>query len=278
MSHSAEPRLRVLQRWMSEVIRHPADSDTAAQSETARALVPRGQVVAGQVIKPSPKGVPPLHRLDVYNGGYLSRLIEVLEGDFDAVKHALGDGWFEVAKRYVYAHPSRHPNLNQFGKHFPGFLAEQHLPHRGFVVDLARLQWAVVESFDSPEFTPLDVTALGSLTQEQWAGAVLRCNPSVRLVRFDWPVHRYLQRFYDGEQPGIEKPATTHVLCYRKEGRVWRLRLPDAMAAILAALMEGQPFARALEAATTEHEENVGSWFQEWAADGVFVGVELPFA
>jgi hypothetical protein len=262
---------------MSLVIRHPEDADAAARGDDARALIPRGAVLAGEIITPSAT-MNPLRRLDVYNGGYLSRLIEVLESDFGAVRHALGERWFEVASRYVYAHPSDHPNLNRFGRHLPAFLAEQDLEHRAFLVDLARLEWAVTKSFDAPEFEPLDVATLQSLSQEDWARVVFEPNPSLRLEHFDHPVHPYLQAFLDEESPEIPEPAENWIAIYRVDDRVWRLRLSPPAAAILGALIDGQPFAAALEAGGEDAAQHVGHWFQEWSADGLFTTAQIENA
>jgi hypothetical protein len=268
-----EPTLQQLQRWMSLVTRHPADADAAAHTEEARALIPRGAVLGGEIIKPSAT-MQPLQRMDVYNGGYLTRLVEVLQSDFDALQFALGRrAWFELARDYVYAHPSHHPNLNVFGARMPAFVAARgELPHGAFLAELAVLQWTVAEAFAAPEFEPLDVEALRGLTQEQWAGVVFEPNPSVRLRRFEFPVNGFLQSFYDGAEPDIPGPAPQHIVAYRKAGAVWRVRLPEPIARILQALIDGETFAIALERAG-EHDQDVGPWFQEWSADGVFVAV-----
>jgi hypothetical protein len=268
-----EPTLRQLQRWMSLVVRHRGDSDSASHTAAARALIPRGSVLAGEVIKPSAT-MPPLARLDVYGGAYLTRLREVLESDFDALRHALGpEDFAALAADYVYAHPSRHPNLNVFGAGLPELVAARaDLPHREFLAELADLQWTVAESFAAPEFTPLDVEALRGLSHEQWAAVVFAPNPSVRLRRYRYPVNGFLQAFFDGREPAVPAPADHHLVVYRKAGTVWRVVLPAPIAAILAALLAGEPFGRALERAG-DGEVDVGPWFQEWSADGLFVNV-----
>lgn len=266
-----DPTLLQLQRWMSLVTRHPADSDAAAHTEAARALIPRGAVLGGDVIKPSPT-MEPLQRMDVYNGGYLSRLKDVLESDFDALAFALGpEAWFDLVRDYVEAHPSRHPNLNGFGAWLPAFVAARAaLPHHAFVTELAVLEWTVAEAFAAPEFTPLDLEALSGLTQEQWAEVVFEPNPSVRLRHFDYPVNGFLQAHYDGDEPSIPDPAPNHIVAYRKDGVVWRVKLPEPIAVILEALLAGDTFAVALGRAG-EHDQDVGPWFREWSADGLFV-------
>lgn len=266
-----DPSLVELQRWMSILVQHPGDADAASRQDDARALVPRGAAVAGEVIKPSDK-LRPLERVDVYGNGYAARLIEVIESDFSALKYALGDdAWYALTRAYVQSFPSQHPNLNRFAARLPEFVAaREDLENRAFFADLARLNWGVVEAFDAPQFTPLDMTTLQSLTEDQWSELVLHPNPSLRLLTFEYPVNRFLQDFLDDKLPVIPTPLPTHVSIYRKDGRVWRTRLSPPAFRILSALASGEPFAAALATAQDE-EVDVGHWFQEWSADGVFV-------
>lgn len=271
-----EPALDTLQRWMALIVQHPTTSADGARTDPARALIPTGRVLAGEIVRPSATQ-PPLERLDVYNVGYLSRLVEVLESDYDAVRFALGEeAWRSLARDFVYAHPSHHPNLNGFGAALPEFLADREdVPHRAFLAELAQLQWAVTESFHAPEFEPIRFDTLQSLTPEQWAGVVLRANPSVRLLEFTHPTGRYLQDVLEQREPTIPAPEPSWLLVNRKDGRVWRAGLPQPVHAILAALLRGEPFAAALEAGG-DHGHDVTAWFQEWSADGIFAGVEIP--
>ena len=259
---------------MRLLVQHPATCDEAANDAAARALVPRGAALAGEVILPSPT-MTPMRRMDVYNGGYLSRLVEVLESDYEVLRYALGDAWLPLAREYVYAHPSHHPNLNGFGHRLPEFVAGRDHPHQAFLTDLARLQWAMVETFDAAEFTPLDFNELQTLSPEQWAGVKLRANPSVHVMEFDHPANRYLQDRFDGGEPTIPEPQPSRVLLNRVDGRVWRTELPEPIHRVLSALVEGAPFGPALEAGV-EHDQDVTVWFREWSADGVFVAAEIP--
>ena len=70
------------------------------------------------------------------------RLIEVLEGDFPAVKGALGESAFaRVASRYVADHPSRSPSLRWYGRDFPAFLLDDAAPRSETISELARFEW-----------------------------------------------------------------------------------------------------------------------------------------
>jgi len=272
----AAPDLPTLQRWMSILVRHHGNAETAAASDAAQALIPQAALLAGSIVAPSAT-MTPTERIQVYNGGYLSRLLEVLESDFDAIKYVIGEqAWFELGRDFVEEHPSQHPNLNHFGKHMPDFIAAQtELPHRAFLADLARLEQAVVQAFDSPEFEPFDLQQLQSLTEDQWPEVRFVLNPSVQLRTFDYPVNRFLQDYFDDKAPEVPAAEPVSMMVYRKRGRVWRVRLPDPIYAIAAAIAGGQPFGEAVTAGGA-HEENVMRWFQEWSAEGVFQDAIVP--
>ncbi len=58
--------------------------------------------------------------MGVYQGMYLLRMIEALEGDYPAVAHFLGsDAFADLVERYAEAHPSRSYTFNRFGEPFP---------------------------------------------------------------------------------------------------------------------------------------------------------------
>ena len=280
---SEQPDLKRLQSWMSIAVRHKVDAHTAVRSKAARRLAHLGSVTRGEIVLPNDR-MTPTARLQVYSGGYFTRLKEVLETDYKVLLRAMGDhSFFHLALDYVDRHPSRHPNLSRFGKQLPDFIATRRgLANRAFLRDLARLECAMVDSFNAPEFTPLDTSSLGQLTQEQWNDAVLQVNPSVHLLRSSYPVNTYLQAVLDDEEPELPDRQTKHLVVYRKDDRVWRLNLPGPMYLILQGLIDGEPFGQAL-ARGGKHRLDISKWFQEWSADGLFSGIDAnrspePFA
>ncbi len=102
-------------------------------------MVPTGSVTRGEIVLPNDR-MTPTARLQVYSGGYFTRLKEVLETDYKVLLRAMGDhSFFHLALDYVDRHPSRHPNLNRFGKQLPDFIATRRdLANRAFLRDLAR--------------------------------------------------------------------------------------------------------------------------------------------
>lgn len=277
----AEPRdlspdLATLQRWLQELVLHEVDARAAAEQSRhiASDAVTRGDLI------PPVDGLDPLDRAQIYNGGYVSRLVGVLETDYKATRHALGDRWQGVAMAAVYANPSREKNLNPYGRMLPPYVASREdLPDRPFLADLTRLEWAMTEAFDAPEFTPFDMASAQSQPESAWAGAVFEANPSVRVHDFDYPVNAYVRAVLADEDPAPPPPQPTATAVYRKDQTVWRLDLPLDVAAILHALVAGRPFGEALAEGQAKSQPDqpidVGKWFREWAADGLFVNVEF---
>ncbi len=268
-------KLAQLQEWMSILVEHPHSAEVGAHSKAARRIVSPSRVRSGEVVLPNDR-MDPFERVQIYNGGYFARLKEVLESDHRGLVHALGrDRWSRVVLGYLERHPSRHPNLNQLNKKLPEYVATRKgLPNRAFLRDLARLEVAMTNAFDAPEFEPLDVSTLAYLTPPQWAGVVFEPNPSLQVECFSYPVNTYLQGVLDGKDPGIPPRRKQHVAVYRHQDRVYRLTLSRPMFGVLAALCEGRTFGDALGTLATEKVQ-VTRWFQTWSADGLFVAAAV---
>ena len=280
MANPIQPDLATLQRWLQELVLHEVDTRAAAEQSN---LIPADAVAHGDLIPPV-EGLDPFDRAQVYNGGYVSRLVGVLETDYKATRCALGNRWRAVAMAAVYANPSREPNLNPYGRMLPPYLATRDdLPDRAFLADLARIEWAMTEAFDAPEFVPFDMATAQHQSEAAWATATFEPNPSLRVLDFDHPVNTYVRAILadespqPAEPPGSPEPQPTATAVYRKDQTVWRLDLPLEVAAILRALADGTPFGEALAVgqakAPPDQPIDVGKWFREWAADGLFVDV-----
>jgi hypothetical protein len=269
------PDLGRLQQWMALVMRHPATADVAVRARPARALFPLREVEAGRVVVANER-MSVTDRLQVYNGGYLARLRDVLVSDYPALQHLLGEDRFHrLCAAYVDAHPSRHPNLNQLGKQLPAFVRRQRdLPRRAFAAELAQLELGISLAFDAPEFTAVAPARLQQVPPGDWPRARLTCNPSLQLYAFRHPVNAWFIAFKADRAPRPPRPRASHVAVFRKDWRVWRLDLEPAAFAVLASIRRGAPLGRAL--ATARGEAAVGGWFRTWAADGLFTDVRVP--
>ncbi|MEZ5963885.1 MAG: DNA-binding domain-containing protein [Planctomycetota bacterium] len=275
MSTAAErPGLADLQAWLSIVMRHPGLASDAVRARSARARFPLAAVLAGAIVKPNER-MTVTDRLQVYNSGYLARLYDVLSEDYPVLRAHLGeDAFHRLCAAYVARHPSRHPNLNQLGKHLPVFVARQHdLPSVAFAAELATLERRISDAFDAPEFAPIGEERLRAVAPDAWARARLACNPSLRLEAFRYPVNAYYIARREGASPSRPRPRRSHVAIFRQGGHVYRRELEPTAFAVLAALASGETLGRALERAGAA--ELVGGWFQTWAGDGLFVDVRV---
>jgi hypothetical protein len=262
---------------MQLVITHPRGVAAGAGTEEAKAEYDMAPGEIERLVAPS-SSLSGLDRISIYAEMYVLRLHDVLREDYPVLLHALGERRFEaLARDYIAAHPSRHPNLNQFGRHLAEFVASRDDRHAGFLFELATLERAASEAFDAAREVALGRAELESLGAEQWAGLSLRLVPSARLLAFRHPVNRYYVDVKEGRKSRIPKPAPSYTLVYRKDWIVWRANLSREQHALLSELAGGAALGTALEACSRRSEldaaklqQGLVTWFREWSAEGIF--------
>jgi hypothetical protein len=269
--------LQHVQRWMQAVIVQPGSVDDAVASSAARGELDPADV--GRVILPS-KTLTPVERVGVYQGMYLLRMIEALEGDYPAVAHYLGsDAFAELVERYSEAHPSRSYTFNRFGGNFPEFIRDaKWLRRRAVLADLARLERSVTEVFDAPQSPAWPAEAIERMPAEAWDSAVLRPIAAFRVLAFAYPVNAYLQsvKADEHDHPALPRRAAW-VAVYRKNYEVWRLDLGRPAYRFLQALSKGRPFGKAVAESVRGLQGDAGEqifrWLRAWVAEGMFQSV-----
>lgn len=271
--------LASFQNWMQAVVMHPEGVEAALAAPDAQRWIPLAAERVEDVVLPSAQ-LSGLDRIGIYARMYVLRLVECLEEDYRALRHALGGEAFDaLARRYLADHPSTHYSLNQLGAALPGWLASRRggFEHGDFLTELAVLERTIEEAFDAPRSTPLDAAALQSIAPDRFETLRLELGPDVRLLAFEHPVHAWYSAFREDAAPAIPAPRRTWLAVHRKEFVVWREPLTEPQHALLSALHEGLPLAAALErilpADDAEAEAIVGAlhgWFQNWAGEGFF--------
>lgn len=88
-------------------------------------------------------------RLNVYQAGYVLRLVEVLEYEFPAIKQLLGDkAFYAAAEKYILKNPSKHFSLDTLGEKFYTFLkGTAPYKNRPYLAELADFEWQLSEIF-----------------------------------------------------------------------------------------------------------------------------------
>ena len=174
-----------LQRRMSDDVRRPLTPNFQMQPEAGNETSRRD--VAASYISPS-RLLTSFQRLEIYNRQYWFRLIDAVSEDFPALKAVVGAKRFEaLVLAYLRETPSTSWTLRDLGAMLPSWLighAEFTAGRHVLAMDVARLEWAYVDAFDSGKNTPLcteDIQALGAETR-------LELQPHIQLLKLDYPV------------------------------------------------------------------------------------------
>ena len=101
----------------------------------------RGDVAGLDACFADTPDLPAAERVGIYAQMYVFRQVDALREDFPLLVKKLGDeAFFQLAERYVLAHPSEDPDLGRLGRRFAEFCPEE-------LRALAALEWARSEVF-----------------------------------------------------------------------------------------------------------------------------------
>ena len=271
-----ERDLAGLQRFVSDAVRGTtligSDPALAAQAET--------------LIAPSPRGMAPHERLEVYREQFWLRHLASIAEDFPTLTWVVGgrDAFRELATGYLRACPPRTWDLQRLGVDLPSYLARDARWSQDVLArDAARIDWAFMEAFDAPDSPPFDSRVLASTPEDAWPAARIDLHASLRLLSLAHPVHE-LRDAVRGGGP-VERPAAapTHLVVHRDAGCFLHAVVVEPLAfELLETLRGGVPLGEACEAAarTSQRDpleigEKLGGWFQQWTAGGWIRAVRI---
>lgn len=223
-----------------------------APLESARDLVVRGEI-------------DEVARLHVYEHAYTARIADVLAHDYPKLAKLID--LRGLTPDYLRAHPPVEPSLREVGVHIARFLAEAAgqpaksspvvwtgEPH---LVDLARLERARTEVFDSADAAPLAREDLAALDPAEFPALRLQLVPSSRVVTLTTNADEVWDAIEDDREPPTpaaldESPATPGdsartVLVWRREYTVVHRTLDADEARVAHALVAGTSFGDACE-------------------------------
>lgn len=296
---SAEPMtLAELQRAMAASVMMPltADENMRETSGDGRAM----SEVAASFIAPNTR-LTAFERLEIYNRQYWFRVLGALAEDFPALRAVLGEARFAaMSVAYLTAHPSRSFTLRNLGDRLVEWLSERAEwagRRHALAVDVARIEWAFVEAFDSAERTPLTLEQIATLD----ADSRLALQPHVQLLALEYPADDIALALHKQEkrqtsEAGVKQEAETEppvrlprlrrrptwVAAHRVDFSVYYRRLEREEFLTLSALRAGKTLAEALDAGFAasripeqRRAARVGSWFSTWAELGWVCAPEL---
>lgn len=291
-----EPRLAQVQRWMQTVIMHRGGVSEGVDSPEAREHLDVTLADLEKVIRRS-RRLSSADRLEIYVNAYYARLMECLDEEFAVTRYALGDELFQaLAFGYLQHYPSQSYTLGRLGANFPRFLAESRLHAEAapegaaaswpeFIIELAAFERTLYEVYDGPgteRGETLSADQLAQIAPSAWDELRLVMAPSVRLVRYDHPVHEYWAERKDGGQPPPPAVRPSWLAIRRQDYIVERSELSSGEFALLAEIARRATLTEAIAAAmdpasphAADVESQLGGWFARWAADGYFAGFDF---
>jgi hypothetical protein len=253
-----------LQRFIADIVRRRTMALDDASTHRADAL-----------IAPSPRGMRPAERLEVYREQFWMRHLPNLAEDYPTLSWAIGAAAFrDLAIDYLCAHPPRTWDLQRLGADLPAHAARYAAGDRARIAgDAARLDWAFVEAFDAPDAPPFDPSVLASTPEDAWPAARVEVHPSLRMLALGHPVHEIRDALSRGETPPMLAPADRYVVVWRDPRCYLRSVAIEPLAfALLGELGRGAPLGDACESVAKaagvadpgELGPSVAAWFQEW--------------
>lgn len=291
--------LAQLQREMAAAVMQPLTADEEMRTTTADGR--EMAAVAESFIAPNSR-LNAFERLQIYNRQYWFRVLGALAEDFPGLRTVVGARAFEaLSVAYLTAHPSRSFSLRNLGSKLVEWLAAnpQHAGRRHrLALDVARIEWAFVEVFDSAEHTPPTLDRIATLG----AGSKLALQPHLQLIALDYPaddlvlgLHQREKRqtseagveYEDDIEPGPAKlprlrRGATWLAAHRVDYSVFYLRLKREEFLTLAAIRQGVPLADAIETGfigshipLTRRVRLVQQWFSNWAELGWICAPDL---
>jgi hypothetical protein len=282
-----------LQRRMAEDVMRPLTPDFRMQSSTADGS--STQKLAESYIKPN-ELLSSADRLEIYNRQYWFRVIGAVAEDYPGLLAVLGEEKFDqMVLAYLKENPSTSFTLRNLGSNLshwleshPEFAARRHK----LLVDVAKLEWAYIESFDRASLSPLSELDISGLTAE----SQLSLQPHLQLLDLRYPVdelilavHRQTESAGVASNAALEHkhkklkrlPTMRHsvirLAIHRFDNDVYYRRIDREAFLLLSAIQEGATLGAAIEKAfsdsklsSTEQAEKIQEYFAHAAGLGWF--------
>ena len=216
-------------------------------------------------------------RLAIHHGNARANWRGALAAAYPTVRRLVGDGFFDAAcDHYAREYPSRGGDLAAFGAQLAPFLAgyapAASLP---YLPDVARLDWAVHESFHAADAGPLDLGALAKVPPADYGRLRLKPHPAVRLLLSAYPISAIREAnlpHRDGTPDRLE--GEDHVLVAREGFEPAARSVAATDWNVLALLAEGANLDSACDV-LGERANLLQGILARYAAAGVLCGFEM---
>lgn len=156
----------------------------------------------------------------VYQHAYASRLIDILQGEYEILAAYCGEEHFEtLARAYIAACPSHTQNARWFGSRLPGFLTSAEMyAKRPQLAEIARIEKALSDAFDATDAPVLDAAGLTRYPPEKWGSLSFAPHPSATRLDLTTNAFAIWKALKNGETPPKSAlvPAIEHLIVWRQ--------------------------------------------------------------
>jgi len=230
-----------------------------------------------------------IERFTIYRNNVILSLVTAIADTYPVIKRLLGEKFFNgVAKEFVRKHPPKKPSLLFYGEEFIDFI--RHFPACSeilYLADVAKLEWSNVRAFHAADEQLLDNNLLATVAAQSLAEVSFSLQPSVQLMRSQWPVDTIWEENLKDEVAtlNLEDYAANNLLIYRHQLQVQVINLQIDCYHFLHALSEGKDIASAWEYTLTQQqldereeldEHELSSMLGYLLSLGLFSSANLP--
>ena len=224
-------------------------------------------------------GAPSFKRFNVYRNNVAMSLRNAVTATYPVVEALVGEDFFAaMAQVFVANRLPSSPVLLRYGIDFPDFVKTfeptQHLP---YLSDVARVEWALNESYNAADAEPITIQAMSALDTEVLERVRCVLHPSLRLIRSDWPVlsiwHAHQQDDPAAHLVSLAEAGGECGFFVRPRLEVEATLLPAASLDLLTSLHDGETLTKAAGALSKAAQADLSAMLATIFAAGAVVGL-----
>jgi|GEM_PF-3960251 len=207
-------RLGEIQKW---VYREITQVNQSKPSEVDELITPSNNLTSAE-------------RMGIYQTSYLARLVECMNHEYKALRHAMGEELFHhFAINYLSTYPSKTYTLHELGKNFPTYLEESLLqelkgneadPWQLFILDMAKYERTYIEVFHSNGHEDLE-------SLEALPNTPIRLSPAVQTLSIQFPIADIILEARKGQINDLPQKEIIHYVFVRDNYRVKSHRISE---------------------------------------------------
>lgn len=190
-------------------------------------------------------GLDASQQIAIYRNSMRGAMTTALSDIYPVCKKLVGTRFFHaMAQKYIGSHPSRSPDLADYGISFPAFVRSfKPAGALVYLADIARLEWAWHRAFHAADSHALDPERLSRIPQEPYPSVIFQPAPGSALLKSPFPIRKIWLSNQTDEDSQIELcDGCNRLLVVRVDYDIQILELDPAQWRFMRAIGKRQPF------------------------------------